>query len=510
MEYSMRKRLIAEIQPILTGSLVELYPCDLQLYRLPPTSTITLSEFEELAQERLMLLRMVENVNMLGSTKTYDEWKNAFIAELKKAGLKGYSKLMIGTGCGRSESDLQLRKRDHVSHFILRIAYCRSEDLRRWFIGKELELFKVRFQSLNAEGLKCFMKTNNLKYEPISKEEKKELRDQLYESSASISSSIENYEFYRVPFIEVQDLVRSRRVYISGGYAYVPSTDLISILSSVFRTNLAHGMALTVNKLPYLEGDERIFNLLKDLHHSYTGDEYVKKNNAGSVHLEDIDTLSRHSFAPCMRQLHEHLRATHHMRYGGRMQYGLFLKGIGVSLEDSMKFWREEFTKMMDIDKFEKGYSYNIRHSYGQEGKRADYSPYNCIKIIMSNVGPEDKHGCPFKNYDVLNLKQKLLNWNIPISGINEVIEYVNQGHYQLACGKFFQLSHGVKTELGINHPNQYFLESQEILGGKHKTEHNNAKEVANGTTKDAPKNSSVEADAWNEDMNLEGFDMDI
>jgi hypothetical protein len=33
------------------------------------------------------------------------------------------------------------------------------------------------------------------------------------------------------------------------------------------------------------------------------------------------------------------------------MQYGLFVKGIGLSLENSLKFWREEFSKNMDMDK---------------------------------------------------------------------------------------------------------------------------------------------------------------
>ena len=36
-----------------------------------------------------------------------------------------------------------------------------------------------------------------------------------------------------------------------------------------------------------------------------------------------------------------------------------------------------EFTQKMSSDKFERAYSYNIRHSYGKEGRRADYTPYS-------------------------------------------------------------------------------------------------------------------------------------
>lgn len=61
--------------------------------------------------------------------------------------------------------------------------------------------------------------------------------------------------------------------------------------------------------------------------------------------------MSRHSYPLCMRQLHKSLKETHHLRHWGRMQYGLFLKGIGLSLEDSLKFWRQEFSKGIGEDK---------------------------------------------------------------------------------------------------------------------------------------------------------------
>jgi DNA primase large subunit len=54
---------------------------------------------------------------------------------------------------------------------------------------------------------------------------------------------------------------------------------------------------------------------------------------------------------------------------------------------------------------------------YGQEGKRADYTPYSCIKVINSSVGPGDFHGCPFKHSDPSNLRVKLIEAEIPQNG---------------------------------------------------------------------------------------------
>lgn len=53
-----------------------------------------------------------------------------------------------------------------------------------------------------------------------------------------------------------------------------------------------------------------------------------------------------------MRQLHKALRDNHHLRHGGRMQYGLFLKGIGLKLEQALQFWKSEFIRgKVDADK---------------------------------------------------------------------------------------------------------------------------------------------------------------
>lgn len=146
-------------------------------------------------------------------------------------------------------------------------------------------------------------------------------------------------------------------------------------------------------------------------------------------------------------------------------------------MEEAIKFWRTGFMKMMDGDKFDKQYLYNIRYNYGKEGKRTDYTPYSCIKIITSNTpGPGDYHGCPFKHSDVDLLKQKLQAHKINKTGVDEVVNYVKGGHYQLACGRYFEVTHAAKAglddiDMGFspNHPNQYFDESQKIINGDRK-----------------------------------------
>lgn len=136
----------------------------------------------------------------------------------------------------------------------------------------------------------------------------------------------------------------------------------------------------------------------------------INKVRAGSVRELPVTwplQYASRSFPLCMRRLHLKFREEHHLKHGGRMQYGLFLKGIGVTLEDALLFWKTEMMKVrisaswvfdpraqnpaVTGDKFDKNYAYNIRHNYGQEGKRVSYTPYSCTKVVAGwvHVSPD-------------------------------------------------------------------------------------------------------------------------
>lgn len=131
----------------------------------------------------------------------------------------------------------------------------------------------------------------------------------------------------------------------------------------------------------------------------------------GKISLKDIDFHARKSFPPCMANLHTNVKKHAHLKHWGRLQYGMFLKGIGLSVEENIQFFKKEFTRKIDADKFDKAYSYNIRHFYGKEGKRADYQPWSCTKV-MKNAPPGvgEYHGCPFKTFKEDNLNDFLIS----------------------------------------------------------------------------------------------------
>ncbi|XP_034504189.1 DNA primase large subunit [Ailuropoda melanoleuca] len=438
------------------------YPHSLQFYLEPPSESISLIEFESLAIDRVKLLKTVENLGV-SYVKGTEPYRSKLENEIRKLKFSFRENL---------EDEYEPRRKDHISHFILRLAYCQSEDLRRWFIQQEMDLLRFRFSILPKDKIQNFLKDSHLHFEAISDEEKSLREPEILASSASLNGSkmeLESESVCKIPFADALDLFRGRKVYLEGGFAYVPLRDIVAIVLNEFRAKLSKALALTARSLPAVQSDERLQPLLNHLSHSYTGQDYSTQKNAGKISLDQIDSLSTKSFPPCMRQLHKALRDNHHLRHGGRMQYGLFLKGIGLTLEQALQFWKQEFIRgKMDPDKFDKGYSYNIRHSFGKEGKRTDYTPFSCLKIILTNPPSQgDYHGCPFRHSDPELLKQKLQSYKISPGGIHQILDLVKGSHYQVACQKYFEMIHNVDDcGFSLSHPNQFFFESQRILSG--------------------------------------------
>lgn len=115
---------------IESEELDNLYPHNVMMYNLPPTQDITLQTFEDYAIERVNLLRIFEQATSKNLRVLSEEWKAEIKEEMKQAGMKSYLRLIDGHS-GSSALDYEARRRDHISHFILRLAYCRSTDLRR-------------------------------------------------------------------------------------------------------------------------------------------------------------------------------------------------------------------------------------------------------------------------------------------------------------------------------------------------------------------------------------------
>lgn len=440
----------------------------LSMYSVPPQEKLSVTEFEEFAYDRLRLLNVIDMARAKGLKGS----------DLETVIRKGRDDCMPNTPAGA--------RKDRFSHFILRLAYCRSEDLRRWFLQNEVELFKWRFVNNPPDDMNLWLKGHSMNYEAISKDEATTLREPLlaaflarpHAKESDPTSLFDRQEHYKVGFEQVVDLVRQRRVYLARGYAYVPASDLVSIVANQVRMHLSKQLSSMARAWPALreEESERLSGFLESLATQYVGDDYSQPRNGGvKVSIADLPMLSRRSMPLCMANQYAKLGETHHLKNDARNQFGLFLKGIGLTYEESYAYWRAEFAKNISGEKFDKEYRYGIRYQYGLEGKRQDWSPHSCAKIINgpgSNAAAGLHHGCPFKNFDETQLRVTLQQLQVASSDIGAIVDKVKGQHYQIACGKYFEAKHKgstlIETELGgISHPNQYFEHSSKFYAEK-------------------------------------------
>jgi DNA primase large subunit len=203
----------------------------------------------------------------------------------------------------------------------------------------------------------------------------------------------------------------------------------------------------TSRALPRLDEDDRLSPILTHLSQNFTTPDanYSASSTAlpgAEISARNIDTLSS-SFPLCMQNLHRSLRRDAHLKHFGRLQYTLFLKGIGLNLEEALVFWRGGFNKITD-DTFNKEYRYNVRHSYGDVGGDSNrrgngYSPFSCQKILTEHPpGPGEAHGCPYRHFSTDNLTALLqqvgVNDHEVLRGVKEDKE---KQKFHLACNRY-------------------------------------------------------------------------
>ena len=445
------------------------------LYKERPSGDTNLQEFERFSLDRKAVLTGIERAQATGTKG--DEMKEVI------------EKLLLQYLPERDRDEAQLaedRRKDHLSRHFLCLLYSKSAEKQRWLLKQEARLFKHRFNALSAEERGTLMRElRGADWKPITEGEYGELQQRLMAvfggrnmNMQASQYSPENAEYfhsvkapwthiYAVPFEEVVDLVRGRQVFLKGGRAYVLSRDLDAIALDSFKKHLSERLAVCGREFHEIvhQEDERLGPLMLGL----PDGQAVAFVAEGSVTLQELPAVLQASAPLCMRSSYGVLKATHHLKHHARLQFGLFLKGIGVKMEDALAFWRTEFAKGgTSAEKFEKEYSYNFKHQYGQAGSRINYKPYACGKVIGASPDTSGATGCPFRICKSDALAQALGKMSLKADAVTAVVGKAREGHFQVACTMVYEARHGkFGAEGGVQHPNQYFRESQNTQNEK-------------------------------------------
>lgn len=456
-----------------------IYSSKLSFYEQQPQGEITLEQFETWAIARLKILLEIESG--ISRNKNLSE-----IETLIKPQFQKFLPL--------NNDNFIDKKKDYYSHFILRLCFCRTKELREKFIRAETFLFKIRFQMLTSSDQIKFVQSLNLPLlQFISDQEKAKLSKELYQTvSPQLQFQLnlideqqrQNYfhaeKFIKLPFENVIDMIGNRSVFLKGGYAYLPQFQQLNLIANEFGNQLQEQLIKTFQYLPRLNEDDRLVPILNHLSSGYTISDFNQNstqygnNDEGDITAESVwsEDISKH-YPLSVRNLFKGLKENHHLRYYGRQQLSLFLKGIGLSADESMKFWIKAFTSggHITLDKFNKEYRYNFRHNYGLEGNRINYKPWDC-KTILSKPRPGrgDYHGCPFRDWGADKLTIELAKMGLTKTQINSILDSCEKGEYIVANTKVFEYTHnfsGNESEKDgltlMDHPNLYFERSRQL-----------------------------------------------
>lgn len=459
----------------------------LSFYEVPPTEELTLEQFESWAIDRLKVLIEIELCMARG--RLFRDTEAALRPLLQKL-------LPLGTWPANNKVSADDLRKDFYSHFILRLVFCRTEDLRRKFVRNETVLFRIRYNAMQPKEQHQFITDHHdkLPWHYIDSEEKNALADQLYAAaaatvraalSAESESSITNDQlrahfrtenFIKVPFEKIVSLVATRLVLLKDGYGYVPSTLQLSLLSLEFLEHLLRDLLRTFQAIPRLEEDDRLLPLLNHLGQNFASMEYDPAFGADPSLVSDINAVSvatpaitKH-YPLCAKHLQTNMMAQSHLRHEGRQQLSLFLKGIGLSVDEALKFWSHSFTSgphAMTPERFNKEFKYNIRHTYGLEGARTNYKPWDCARILLRPApGKNEYHGCPYRDMSVDALSSQLGEMGVGAVDLKSVLGDVERKDYTVACTRVFEITHNVQAE-HIGHPNLYFDRSRQLERAK-------------------------------------------
>lgn len=333
-----RKRQFAKAQWVEQD-----YAHRMNFYTIPPTGDVSIEQFEEWGIARLKVLAELEACQFRNKTPSETE-------EYMQPVLEKW--LRLSNNRAKSMDVGLERKRDHYSHWTLRLAFCGTADLRQRFARLETMLFRLRLQLDDARERRVFVESLPMSWEVVTEEEKSMWLDDLKAATGFAKFKEEEERWFKVDWESVPELVERRQCLLKRGKAYVHVREQQSMVANEFSRQLEAGLELAARFLPRMDEDNRLSPILHHLSQSFVApdagySEGESIRDMAAISASSIDGLSQH-FPLCMQNLHRELRKNSHLKHFGRLQYTLFLKGVGLSLQECIVFWRKSFKLIAD------------------------------------------------------------------------------------------------------------------------------------------------------------------
>ena len=191
----------------MIGSLEDDFHLPITLYEQPPIGldweSIELETIEKVCRERQNVLQHVEAMPLLDG----DHMEKNRITWLRIKEATNLLELHNG------KSNEVERRNDILSHWLLKLGFCRTNDLKQWFLKNETALFRLRVALLNSDMRKVMYKKYKLDFPKIPEDEIEAKRSMLQSLPICANKPVQLKDWYRVPFHKVSQLGKSVKVF---------------------------------------------------------------------------------------------------------------------------------------------------------------------------------------------------------------------------------------------------------------------------------------------------------
>ncbi len=371
-------------------------------------------------------------------------------------------------------------KEELISHILLRIATVLDLRLTSWLLESEGDYFIFRFQQ-EPWDKQWGILTNLFGNDGIIDEQEIKMMindpdiDLIFAKRRQNSSPIFAIKYTQAPF-----LLKKRVGRLVQGWIVLDLKTAIPFIKKEFERQLKNQMEQLQQRV------KTRAQLKKQAMQFY---EYVQKDVFekimkprretilidSSFHLEGKLEENMEKFPPCIQDLLQRVENEGYIGHWERFQLGIFLKQIGMPVEEQLQFWYSKAVDNIGIsfEEFKKKAGYIIRHIYGLEGGKIDYKMPACKTI-------QDRMYCSFKHASLETIKRRIeflmkftdIDDSKPISQL--IVDKARKGDYSLACGLTLNIIRKHKgSTTRIQHPLIYLklaLESNDKEEKKEET----------------------------------------
>ncbi|KAI8494084.1 hypothetical protein Bbelb_284310, partial [Branchiostoma belcheri] len=170
------------------------------------------------------------------------------------------------------------------------------------------------------------------------------------------------------------------------------------------------------------------------------------------------------------------------------LQYTLFLKEVGLPVQEALSFWKQEYSRpgcgegcTHHWDRDGRRYTYNIRHLYGLEGSRVNYRSHCCQGILERRLQPGEEGGCPFRHFDTKHLQQLLNTEGVTADVQNQLVSMATDKKPREASKRFRE----VQSDVSNFQPNVTNQKCGELVDKKACLEYGGEKGHVSGVSRD-------------------------